>query len=284
MVRDLSRRRFLWLAAGLPVVAACSDGDSSSAPSATAADTTAASRASTSTTASLPEGATSTTAADGTAPDATDGNTPADVVPEVSAADFAALGACRLYPRSTAGPYPLDEQFDRRDITEGYPGHPVLLGLRVVDTTCEPVPGAAVEIWHTDHTGDYSAFRDGGDGKNEAAGTTFMRGTQVADEDGIVRFDTIYPGWYPGRAVHIHLRVRVDAQQVLTGQLYFDESYTERVFAEEPYAEFGLPDTTHSTDGISGDPAVEGTMLTARPSLTGRGVGTLALANLGVET
>ena len=213
MVRDLSRRRFLWLAAGLPVVAACSDGDSSSAPSATAADTTAASRASTSTTASLPEGATSTTAADGTAPDATDGNTPADVVPEVSAADFAALGACRLYPRSTAGPYPLDEQFDRRDITEGYPGHPVLLGLRVVDTTCEPVPGAAVEIWHTDHTGDYSAFRDGGDGKNEAAGTTFMRGTQVADEDGIVRFDTIYPGWYPGRAVHIAKNFAVQYHQ-----------------------------------------------------------------------
>ena len=64
--------------------------------------------------------------------------------------------------------------------------------------TARPVAGAAVEVWHTDATGDYSAFADGGGGKDEAEGTTFLRGTQVADDDGIVEFATIYPGWYRG--------------------------------------------------------------------------------------
>ena len=82
-------------------------------------------------------------------------------------------------PEKTAGPFPLDQQFDRRDVTEDLPGHPIRLGLRVVDKICAAVPGAAVEIWHADATGDYSAFTDNGGGKDEGAGTTFLRGTQI---------------------------------------------------------------------------------------------------------
>lgn len=81
------------------------------------------------------------------------------------------------------------------------------LGLRVVDAACEPIPDAAVEIWHCDTTGDYSAFPDNGGGKDAGSGTTFLRGTQTAGADGIVEFQTVYPGWYRGRAVHIHVRV-----------------------------------------------------------------------------
>ena len=190
----------------------------------------------------------------------------------LTAADFEALGTCSLLPESTAGPFPLDEQFDRRDITEGYPGHPTRLGLRVVDEACAPVPGATVEVWHADASGDYSAFADGGNGKDEGPGTTFLRGSQTASDDGIVEFATIYPGWYQGRTVHIHVRVHVDGDVVRTGQLYFDETHTAAVYDEEPYAEFDEPDTTNETDGI------EGALL----HLTRQGDATLALLNLGV--
>lgn len=201
----------------------------------------------------------------------------------LTAADFDGLGTCVLLPESTAGPFPLDEQFDRRDITEGVPGHPLRLGLRVVDAACAPVAGVAVEIWHTDATGDYSAFSDGGDGKDEAEGTTFCRGTQSAGDDGIVEFQSVYPGWYPGRAVHIHVRARVAGEVVFTGQVYFDDAYTAGVFAEDPYAEFGLPTTTNGDDGIAGDPAADGTLLALAAAETSAGTGTLGLLNLGVD-
>ena len=200
----------------------------------------------------------------------------------LTAADFEPLGTCQLLPANVAGPFPLDEQFDRRDITEGYPGHPLRLGLRVVDETCEPVQGAAVEVWHTDATGDYSAFVDSGGGKDEGEGTTFLRGTQRAGDDGIVEFLTIYPGWYPGRSVHVHLRVHLGGATVLTSQLFFDDEYTASVFAADPYAVNGLPDTINATDGFAGDPAADGTLLHLGAAGTDNGVGTLALLNLGV--
>jgi protocatechuate 3,4-dioxygenase beta subunit len=186
-------------------------------------------------------------------------------------------------PEKTAGPFPLDEQFDRSDVTEGLPGQPMRLGLRVVDDSCAPVPGAKVEIWHTDSTGDYSAFTDGGGGKDEGSGTTFMRGTQTANDDGIVEFLTVYPGWYSGRAVHIHLRVHLDDATVLTSQMFFDEDYTAGVYATEPYAEFGLPDTPNSADRIAGNTQAEGTLLHTSAGDTAKGSGTVALLNLGIS-
>lgn len=200
----------------------------------------------------------------------------------LTVAQFTALGTCGLLPASTAGPFPLDEQFDRRDITEGYPGQPMRLGFRVLDDACEPVPGATVEIWHTDATGDYSAFADGGDGKDEGTGTTFMRGTQRADGDGIVEFLSIYPGWYRGRAVHIHLRVAVDGERVLTGQVYFDDAYTAAVYASHDAYVDGAPDTSTSADRIAGDARADGAVLATVAAPTSAGDGTLALLNLGV--
>ncbi|GJM39122.1 MAG: hypothetical protein DHS20C19_24890 [Acidimicrobiales bacterium] len=197
----------------------------------------------------------------------------------MTAADFAALGTCVLLPASAAGPFPLSEQFVRREVTEGYPGHALRLGLRIVDADCVAVPGAAVEIWQTDASGDYSAFEDNGDGKDEAAGTTFMRGTQIADEEGIVEFHTVYPGWYPGRTVHIHLRVRVDESLVLTGQLYFDDAYTAEVMQRHPaYVEFGLPDTTNATDGLAGDVENDGSLI----SIAAEREGSVGLVNVSV--
>jgi protocatechuate 3,4-dioxygenase beta subunit len=201
----------------------------------------------------------------------------------LTAASFEGLGTCSLMPEKTAGPFPLDQQFDRRDITEGAPGQPMRLGLRVLDQSCAAVPGAKVEIWHCDSTGDYSAFTDNGGGKDDAAGTTFLRGTQTADDNGIVEFLTVYPGWYHGRAVHIHLRVHLDDATVLTSQMFFDSDYTAGVYAGAPYAEFGLPDTSNQADGIAGNPDSEGTLLHTSAGETSKGAGTVGLLNLGID-
>ena len=201
----------------------------------------------------------------------------------LSAADFEGLASCVLLPEKTLGPFPLDQQFDRRDVTEGYDGHPVRLGLRVVDRTCAPVSGAKVEIWHADATGDYSAFVDGGAGKDEAAGTTFLRGTQTSNDEGIVEFLTVFPGWYRGRTPHIHLRVRVGDTAVLASQMFFDETYAKTVYTSGVYAQFGLPDTTNASDNIAGNAAAEGTILVMTAGATSRGDGTLALLNVGID-
>lgn len=252
-------------------LAACGGSDDTATP-----DTTASSSTSTA-------GGSATTSASSATTATGDTGTTAAAATELTAADFEGLGTCVLLPEMTSGPFPLEEQFDRRDITEGYDGHPLRLGLRVVDDTCEPVPGAAVEIWHCDASGDYSAFTDGGGGKDEGTGTTFLRGTQTANDEGIVEFLTLYPGWYTGRAVHIHLRVHVDDQTVLTSQLYFDEAYTESVFAAAPYDEFGPPDTSNAADSIAGDPSSDGTLLAPVAAETANGSGSLALLNLGID-
>jgi protocatechuate 3,4-dioxygenase beta subunit len=245
----LTRRNVLGAGAAAALLAACGDKGGSPAPTAATGSTTAATA-----------GAAAAT--------------------DLTVADFTALGTCALLPEKTAGPFPLDEQFDRRDITEGYPGTAMRLGFRVVDGGCAAVPGAVVEVWHCDATGDYSAFADGGGGKDEAEGTTFLRGSQTANDDGIVEFLTIVPGWYRGRAVHVHLRVHLDGGTVLTSQAFFDADFLDEVYAAEPYAEFGPPDTPLAADGIAGDAAAEGTIL----HTTLDGGGTVALLNLGVET
>ena len=258
---SISRRTFR-AATGISVVAfACGD-DTDAAPPATSSSTT-------------PPGDTEPDT-DSDVTDAADAPPSADPV-AFAPEDFEALGACVLFPRAAAGPFPTLEQLYRRDVTEGYPGHAMRVGLRVIDQDCRPVSGATVEIWHTDATGDYSSYEDGGNGKDEGQGTTFMRGAQVADDNGIVEFQTIYPGWYPGRAVHIHLRVRVDDALVLTGQVYFDDAYTAEVFTEDAYAANGEPDTLLAAD-FGADDAANGALL----ALTPDGGGTTALVNVSI--
>ena len=180
-----------------------------------------------------------------------------------TAADFAGLGACLLLPELTEGPFPTIEQLERRDITEGRAGLPLRVGVQVVDQTCVPIAGARVEIWHCDIDGDYSAYADGYTDDDDGEGTTFLRGTQVANAEGIVEFHTVYPGWYGGRAVHIHAKVHIDDTNVLTTQFLFDDTVNTEVFASGLYAEFGEPDTTNAEDGTTGGSAEEDGLLFA---------------------
>ena len=153
--------------------------------------------------------------------------------------------ACVLTPEQTEGPYYISGEKFRRDITEGRTGVPLLLRLRVVDaSTCKPIRGAAVDIWHADALGVYSGFGAG------AKSRTFMRGIQRTDANGLARFRTVYPGWYQGRTVHIHVKVHVAGNVVHIGQLYFPDSLTDKVFRRKPYSRRPRRTTRNANDFV----------------------------------
>ena len=153
--------------------------------------------------------------------------------------------SCVLSPELTQGPYYVPGEKLRRNITEGKPGRPLELRLSVVDTsTCKPIKGAAVDIWHADAGGVYSGAIAGN------AGTNFLRGVQRTDAAGLVVFKTIYPGWYQGRAVHIHVMVHVGGNIVHTGQFFFSDTLTDAVYRRAPYSARPNRDTRNAADAI----------------------------------
>jgi protocatechuate 3,4-dioxygenase beta subunit len=195
---------------------------------------------------------------------------------------------CVVTPDQTEGPYFVDQQLNRSDIrvdpTTGVvkAGVPLALTLRLVRVsagTCAPLAGALVDVWHCDAGGVYSDVRDR---RVDTEGQKFLRGYQVSDASGGVRFETIYPGWYRGRAVHVHFKVRTTpaAQRGLefTSQLYFDESVTDAVHALPPYNSKGRRDVLNAADGIYRD---GGRLLTLPLVATGRGYA--ASFDIGVE-
>jgi protocatechuate 3,4-dioxygenase beta subunit len=168
-----------------------------------------------------------------------------------------AAAVCVLTPEQTEGPYYLDLETVRKDITEGKPGVPLTLRVTVVDaTTCSPLPDTAVDIWHCDALGIYSGYAAGG----STPGTTFLRGVQLTDSSGAATFTTIYPGWYVGRALHIHVKTHAGGtvsdgkyqggHVSHTGQLYFPEAYNSRVAALTPYRTNTTARTLNARDGI----------------------------------
>ena len=149
--------------------------------------------------------------------------------------------ACVLQREATEGPYYLDLDLVRRNIRAGRSGTPLTLRFQVVDAdTCRAIRNAMVEIWHCDAGGEYS-----GVGGNRGA---FLRGGQRTDARGRVRFESIVPGWYPGRTPHIHLKVFVSGREVHTGQVYFRPAVLRAVYAQAVYRSRGQADTTNSSD------------------------------------
>ena len=169
---------------------------------------------------------------------------------------------CVVTPEQTEGPYFVDERLRRQDLrpdpTTGHvaPGSPLRLRVevaRVDGATCAPLPGAVVDVWQCDALGVYSDVRDFG-GRFDTRGRKFLRGYQLTDERGRAEFLTIYPGWYEGRAVHIHFKVRLveggRTRHELTSQLYFDDAVTDRVHALPPYSRRGRRTTRNDADRI----------------------------------
>jgi protocatechuate 3,4-dioxygenase beta subunit len=162
------------------------------------------------------------------------------------AAVSAGLVSCVLTPEMTEGPFYLDGDKVRRDVREGRPGVALLLRTTVLDvSSCKPIKGAAVDIWHCDAGGTYSGFAQEG-----TEGRTFLRGIQRTDKNGLATFATVYPGWYSGRTVHIHVRVYLGGSVVHTGQLFFPDTLTDGVYKRVPYNRRPARETRNATDSI----------------------------------
>ena len=168
-------------------------------------------------------------------------------------AGLVAPSVCLLTPELTAGPYYIDPDLVRADITEGRPGTPLRVVLQVVDEDCRPVEGARVDVWHCDAAGNYSGFaRQGSDRALDTRGETFLRGTQFTDARGVAGFETIWPGWYRGRTPHVHYTVFLDGGREMTSQLFFPDGASEAVYRAAPYrARAAGQDTGNTSDGIA---------------------------------
>jgi protocatechuate 3,4-dioxygenase beta subunit len=217
---------------------------------------------------------------------------------------FPATPGCTLIGEQEEGPYYVDDETLRRNITEGKPGVPLELAIMLVDArSCRPLRNAALDIWHCDATGVYSGFTaaspDGGPGGRGPGGpppqfdgggpgggfgpggpggpggrggpgfgrgsrqidpTRFLRGVQLTDDSGRAEFSTLYPGWYSGRAIHIHVKAHIGGTAAAkyagghvahTGQFFFPEDLTERIARVEPYAKrLSVHRTTQAEDHV----------------------------------
>jgi protocatechuate 3,4-dioxygenase beta subunit len=174
-----------------------------------------------------------------------------------------AMPPCIVRPEQTEGPYFVDERLNRSDIrsdpSDGSvkDGRQLQLALRVHEIrgdACTPLAGAVVDIWHCDALGVYSDVRDR---SFDTRGKKFLRGYQVTDPTGTARFLTIYPGWYPGRAVHIHFKIRTNPESrrgyEFTSQIYFDDGLSDQVHAQVPYRVKGQGRLRNQGDGIFQD-------------------------------
>jgi protocatechuate 3,4-dioxygenase beta subunit len=189
-----------------------------------------------------------------------------------------------LTPEQEEGPFYVDVGLLRSDITEGRTGVPLDLTITVVDAaTCEPRPDAAVDIWHADPTGLYSDEDSEG-----TAGQTFLRGIQVTGADGVARFTTLVPGWYTGRTLHIHVKVRLGGQTSgtsfrggnvsHTGQLFFDPSFDDDLAAAPDYAANANGHTTNAADSIYSGQDGSSSVLDTAGSVDAGYTGTITLA------
>jgi protocatechuate 3,4-dioxygenase beta subunit len=170
-----------------------------------------------------------------------------------SAAAATVLPSCIVRPALTEGPYFVDEKLSRSDIRSDpatgavRPGALLTLNFlvsRVSGSACAALSGAVVDVWHCDALGVYSDV-------DNARGQKFLRGYQTTDASGSAKFTTVYPGWYQGRAVHVHFKIRPTSSSEFTSQLFFDDALNTQVFAGTPYSQKGTQGITrNSADGI----------------------------------
>jgi protocatechuate 3,4-dioxygenase beta subunit len=168
--------------------------------------------------------------------------------------------SCVLTPQETAGPYPLFSDiasastYMREDITEGRTGVPLQLLLTFINVSdsCAPITDALIYTWHCDKDGVYSGYSQPG---GNTLGETFCRGVQMTDSIGLVRFTTIYPGWYSGRITHVHFRAYLGNSLQATSQLAFPQDITQAVYASSSYAARGQNTsvTSFSADNVFSD-------------------------------
>jgi len=170
------------------------------------------------------------------------------------------LPGCVARPQQMEGPFFVETGLNRSDIrsdpvtgatSAGVPLQVTFRVARLATGGCTPLPAAHVELWQCDAAGVYSGVRDE---DSKAAGQKFLRGYQVTDGSGAASFTTIYPGWYPGRAVHLHFTIRTarppGRREEFSSQLYFDDALTDKVHAVASYARRGPRQVRNAADGL----------------------------------
>jgi protocatechuate 3,4-dioxygenase beta subunit len=178
----------------------------------------------------------------------------------ISSSSAVAIPGCIVRPELTEGPYFVDEKLNRSDIRSDPSSGAVKAGVplalafavsRLNGSSCTAFEGALVDVWHCDALGHYSDVQDP---SGSTVGQKFLRGYQLTNASGAAAFTTIYPGWYSGRAVHVHFKIRTDASAAsgleFTSQLFFDDALTDSIHAREPYAAKGQRDTRNDADAI----------------------------------
>jgi protocatechuate 3,4-dioxygenase beta subunit len=165
-------------------------------------------------------------------------------VSTLSSMTFSQAATCVTSESLTEGPYYSTDTPVRSNIAVGQAGTKTKFTITVVDSSCKPVKGAKVDIWHANATGKYSAV--------EGVAGNFGRGTQVTNAAGKVTFTTIYPGWYPGRTMHIHFKVWKNGTPVLTSQFFASDANNAKIYATGVYASRGNQDTPLAADRIYG--------------------------------
>ena len=195
-----------------------------------------------------------------TVPPTTAAPTSTSVPPTATLQSQVAVPTCVVRPQQTLGPYFVDEMLNRSDIRsdpsdgsvkEGVPLHLVFNVSQLGGSSCTALSGAMVDVWHCDASGVYSDVQDPG---FDTTGQKFLRGYQLTDASGRAEFTTIFPGWYQGRTVHIHFKIRTTGPSQesydFTSQLYFDDALSDEVHAQEPYASKGQRTLRNNGDGI----------------------------------
>jgi protocatechuate 3,4-dioxygenase beta subunit len=178
---------------------------------------------------------------------------------------------CIATPAMTDGPFFVEEKLDRANLIMGETADtlvqamPLRLVIGVFDVKgmmCTPVAGATVDIWHADSVGIYSDVASGIVQSMDTRGKKFLRGYQVTDERGLVAFDTIYPGWYMSRTIHIHFKLRMlgsgSSAKEFTSQMFFDEAINAKVLAQGPYATHTGRQVMNDDDHIFNGTAMNG--------------------------
>lgn len=206
------------------------------------------------------------------------------------AASPAQAAACTLTVEQEEGPYYLDLEKVRKNVTEGKAGLRLDLHVTIVDSSsCKPIEGVAVDIWHCDAVGVYSGFSGEG-----TSGKSFLRGVRLTDAGGLASFRTIYPGWYRGRATHIHLKAHVGGTAASgryrgghvahTGQLFFSDATTDRVARLSPYTRNATTRTRNAVDRVYTDEHGASTILTLKRRKAGTiKSGFVAAITLGID-
>ena len=194
---------------------------------------------------------------------------------------------CVLTAALTEGPFFVDEMLNRSDIrtdpVSGVVSSGIPLALtfnvsRVANTACTPLTGAYLDVWHCDAGGVYSDV--------SGSSRKFLRGYQITDANGVATFTTIYPGWYSGRTVHIHFKLRLFAglnkSYEFTSQFFFNDVVTDSVYAQSQYSSRGTRNTRNANDGIYNSLSTnDKAALTLQASTTTGGYA--GVINLGVK-